>query len=134
MLNVRLSRYAKPVTAEELTAMMMAQGADLQVTWTGASDSPLSLSHSHSQMHGTQRCTAAGGRCRLCEARGRLRACSAYKSVTPVCTLGLLQPRPGEVSPTEAETSEERGPLAEVPTYTLEARAASRLQAVFDLG
>ena len=34
MLKVMLSRYASPVTAEELTAMMMAQGADLQVTWS----------------------------------------------------------------------------------------------------
>ena len=32
MLKVMASRYANPVTAEELTAMMMAQGADLQVT------------------------------------------------------------------------------------------------------
>ena len=32
MLKVMASRYANPVTAEELTAKMMAQGADLQVT------------------------------------------------------------------------------------------------------
>ena len=56
MLKVMLSRYANPVTAEEPTAMMMAQGADLQVTWTGAIDDRVSqASHTtdawHTQPH-----------------------------------------------------------------------------------
>ena len=52
MLKVMLSRYANPVTAEELTAMMMAQGADLQVTGTGVTDDHSSQGQPH------HRCTA----------------------------------------------------------------------------